>query len=313
MNKHILIKLILVFSLTVPTWSQAETTPENYSQLYVFGNSLSDTGNLASVVGNLPYPFYFNRISNGPVAVEILAARLGLTVDASLHVVGPAIGSNYAVASADAFGNKLQDLSTQITLFHANHGFVAPSTALYVMFIGGNDILHTRRLATDEEAHAAILAAVDSINTSMQSLILAGAKRFLLVNSPNAALLPAILSLAEENNDPELVERMRKYSKFFRNKLHALEENLEEAYPVNITEFDLFKHFNKIVKKADDYGFSNSTEACFSRDPYSFHPDCNFGLSFDQFIFFDEIHPTAKVHQIIGDAMYQTMTNEEDN
>ncbi len=41
-----------------------------FSQLYTFGDSLSDTGNLASITLDFPPPFFMNRISNGPVAVE---------------------------------------------------------------------------------------------------------------------------------------------------------------------------------------------------------------------------------------------------
>ncbi len=47
----------------------------NFSAVYVLGDSLSDTGNLASAPGqgDFPPPFFENRVSNGPVAVETLA------------------------------------------------------------------------------------------------------------------------------------------------------------------------------------------------------------------------------------------------
>ena len=59
---------------------------DSFSRLYVFGDSLSDTGNAASVVNDLPPPYYKNRFSNGPVAVEVLAKKLGLSADASLYL-----------------------------------------------------------------------------------------------------------------------------------------------------------------------------------------------------------------------------------
>ena len=74
--------LLLIFS----GWAQADPS---FSRVFVFGDSLSDTGNLASVIGPFPAPPYFmNRVSNGPVAVEALAARLGHTAEASLHLIG---------------------------------------------------------------------------------------------------------------------------------------------------------------------------------------------------------------------------------
>src|SRR5215467_5024867 len=51
-----------------------------YSQLIVFGDSLSDIGNIAQATfGTTPGPYYWsNRFSNGPVYVESLDTGLGL-------------------------------------------------------------------------------------------------------------------------------------------------------------------------------------------------------------------------------------------
>lgn len=48
------------------------TALADYSDVYIFGDSLSDTGNLASVTADLPFPYYMNRVTNGPVAVEVI-------------------------------------------------------------------------------------------------------------------------------------------------------------------------------------------------------------------------------------------------
>ena len=46
--------------------------------LYVFGDSLSDQGNAYSTTGGFPPSPYAQRASNGPVAAEVLASRLGV-------------------------------------------------------------------------------------------------------------------------------------------------------------------------------------------------------------------------------------------
>lgn len=304
-----LLHIWLILILALPTYIRAEPS---YRQLFIFGDSLSDTGNLASVTGPLPYPFYMNRISNGPVAVDVLAQRLGLSAEPSLHIIGPAQGTNYAVATADAFGNEIQDFPVQLLSFYTNHGYIAPTDALYVIFIGGNDVLHTRRVS-DEEAAVIIQQAADSVRSAITSLSLSGARSFLLVNSPNAALVPAAITIASQLNSPEYLERLRKFSKLYRNKLHAIEDDLEHALGINIREFDLFTYFNKLIRKADDYGFINSTEGCFDRSTISFHPDCLYGLNFDKFVFFDELHPTARTHALIGEAMYQRLIEKDDD
>jgi phospholipase/lecithinase/hemolysin len=45
--------------------------------------------------------------------------------------------------------------------------------------------------------------------------------------------------------------------------------------------------------------FTNSDDACFSSVTFIFHPDCNF----DKFVFFDEFHPTKRIHERVGRAL----------
>ena len=54
----------------------AQASP--FSSLIVYGDSLSDNGNLFAAVGQPEAPYYLGRRSNGPVAVEQLAVLLGV-------------------------------------------------------------------------------------------------------------------------------------------------------------------------------------------------------------------------------------------
>ena len=76
----------------------------NFSAEYVFGDSLSDNGNLAGLIGAFPHPPSFdNSFTNGPVAVQLLAQSLGLSANASLWLTSPSPqGTNYAVGGATA-------------------------------------------------------------------------------------------------------------------------------------------------------------------------------------------------------------------
>ncbi len=309
MSRIVLLKLFIPFVLVFSGWVQAASP---YSQLFVFGDSLSDTGNLASVAGDFPSPpFYNNRVSNGPVTVEILANKLGLTAQASLHLVGPQIGTNYAVAGANAAGIEGIDLPAQTVIFLANNGGIAPADALYVVMIGGNDIRSARGLADTDQANAVIDAAVDQVMQSINQLALAGARSFLLVSAPDIGVIPETQILALLNNDPGMVKRASKLSKRFRKQLKRAGKALEEDADLEITLFDLLGFFNELLEEADEQGFTNTTEACFSSISFSFNPGCNFGLNFDQYIFFDEIHPTARVHAIVGEAAFEALDLDE--
>ncbi len=115
------------------------------STLFVLGDSLSDVGNLAAAADNLlslaldppsvglcnpvdvlvllrPCDNLFyrqSRVSDGPVAVEYLAAHFGLAeLVPSLHFIPgrPVVGTGYAVASAKALWQDEDDLSPPVEM-----------------------------------------------------------------------------------------------------------------------------------------------------------------------------------------------------
>ncbi len=309
--RNMAVVCLTILVLGIPGLSNAEAS---FSRVYVFGDSLSDTGNLASVIGDFPSPFFENRVSNGPVGVEILAARLDLTAEASFHLMGvPSVGSNYAVAGARAISSQAIDLSTQIMLFLANHGSVAPSDALYVIFIGGNDLRAARDVPGLVDAKVIVRAAAKEVRIAIETLAQTGAHTFLLVNSPNIGAIPETRLIAGATDNPKLIiKRARKVSKLYRKELHKIAEQLDDDYGIEIVEFDLFKFFKNLLRKADLLGFTNTTDACFSLT-FGFRPDCNSGDNFDQFIFFDEIHPTARVHEFVGEALFEALEDDDDD
>ncbi len=250
-------RALLCLCLLLPLGAKAE----EFSNVFVFGDSLSDTGNLAAfadaqaflLTGDptkrvaLCFPgvtfnpdgtvkvdpdfpcddlFFMNsRVSNGPVAVEVLAERLGFDdFQPSLHplpLLGlprPFVGTNYAVAGAHArvridpkTGNpEPEDLGAQIFAFlQLDHGGVAPSEALYVVMIGGNDVIDAVQALLDpsEDPRAISAAAVDAIGDNINLLIGAGARKFLVANSPNIGSIPAIKIAAEEAGVPPVLVR----------------------------------------------------------------------------------------------------------
>ena len=98
----------------------------DYSGLFAFGDSLSDTGNLLTLTGTQPVAPYSNgRFSNGPVWVQDLSTSLGL------GPVTPSLlgGNDYAYGGAQTGltavnppgpGNFI-DLPSQLQQFQATH------------------------------------------------------------------------------------------------------------------------------------------------------------------------------------------------
>jgi phospholipase/lecithinase/hemolysin len=117
-------------------------------KVFVFGDSLSDTGNVFTVTepvfeDPIPVspPYFMGRFSDGPVWVEILAERLDLELRPFLEG-----GTNFAFGGAelgldteDVFernvGVIIPSIRSQVQAFFAQHLFDdADSEALYILW-----------------------------------------------------------------------------------------------------------------------------------------------------------------------------------
>jgi outer membrane lipase/esterase len=174
-----------------------------FSNLYVFGDSLSDTGNLLGTGAPRPFPFagpYMgDRFSNGPLWVEHLAQGLGLSPQAAAPFIYG--GNNYAFAGAQT-GIYPAPPADQIPGVLAQVGGIwAPTrtgptdpNALYVVVAGGNDMRDARSLfgtnsATDIAGRqAAAVNAITNLANTLGLLATLGAKNILVATLPDLGI-----------------------------------------------------------------------------------------------------------------------------
>ena len=325
------------------------------SAMFVLGDSLSDVGNAAGaadyVLGKtiapptvgLCHPFDVlvlsrgcedviyrkSRVSDGPVAIEYLAAGLGLAALApSFHVVPsrPSIGADYAVASAKARGGGAEDLGRQVDVLLLDRAPLA-TAALFVVIIGGNDAIDALQAAnaggpTAGDSSAAIVTtAVAAIGDNLERLLDYGARRLLVANVPDLAVLPSVRETARSSATPAAVlATATAVSDAFDRELAARLDVIEakrawdSPQPPVIVRFDLRAAFAGVQQAAEQRG-DNTTDACFDSDAYrasalaarSFHPDCaplqSGAPRFASFLFWDDVHPTGRTHSAIGAAL----------
>ena len=310
MFKKLFYVLPLAFALFFSPLSIART----YSDIYVFGDSLSDMGNAAAVLGDLPRPPYFqNRVTNGRVAVEALANKLGLKTDPSLYFLGTEQGTNYAVAGASASENGEGDLGAQVASFLALNLFNAPSDAIYIIFIGGNDVRDARGElnpldpADLEDALAILDQATFNIGVAIHSLIGWGSRHIVVVNSPNIGVIPETTMAANTYNLPWLPEVVQNLTNYFNSRLAVTINQVEISTGVDIGQFDLFSTFNNLLANAYLLDITNTTDPCYLTFGNNYLPvlnplcvDAEFNPDPNSFFFIDEIHPTKNVHKAIG-------------
>ncbi|MFV1984482.1 MAG: SGNH/GDSL hydrolase family protein [Thiohalomonadales bacterium] len=298
--------LLLALLVSPPIWAD-----KSYSDIFIFGDSLSDTGNYASIAGDLPDPPYFNnRITNGLTAVDVIAKSLNLNAKASLYLLGLSSGGNYAVNGARAAGEETNDFSAQIMAFLANKNGSAPSDALYVVFIGSNDVFDASIIPDNTIANLYVDNAVFIEQQQIQLLINAGVKHLLVINVVDISNTPAITFLAKVTQKPQLIKHANYLAKRYNKKLKHVLKEISHNNEIELVRFDLFKAFNHLLDHAPEAGFTNITNACFSSATLSYYPGCNYA-KFSKYIFFDEIHPTARVHKIIGNLVVDQLNNKK--
>jgi phospholipase/lecithinase/hemolysin len=325
------------------------------SALFVLGDSLSDVGNAAALpdylLGRSFYPeatiglcnpsdiylfdrscddliYMRSRVSNGPVAVEVLAAALGLSpLEPSFHVVPrrPVHGTNYAVAGATAAGTGIDDLASQVDVLRLDRGPVLPGDALYVLLIGGNDALAALRDAAEAEvglepaqdSTEAVTAAVGAIGDAVDALVDSGARQVMVANLPNLAVLPVLRERAEAVGlATATAEALAAgLTATFNAALSERLQMVQQAHPeARIEPFDLYAAVDQVRLVAETVGI-NVTDACFDSEAYresltaerAFDEGCaplgDGPPRFDEYFFWDSLHPTAAVHAAIGEAL----------
>lgn len=303
--RSMVIKMLLLAAALVPGTAMAIP----YSGMYVFGDSLSDAGNVSAATGGaVPGAAYSNgRFTNGPVYADVLATRLGFVNQASL--LG---GTDFAFGGARTTSHFL---SPQASILGQVAGYTglpssADPNALYVVFGGANDIQDAIRaslvggLATGQ---AMALAAADNIAFAVESLANDGADRFLVPNTPNLALVPRVSALGL----PAASFAATTLANDFNQRLAARLDTLESSLGIDIVRFDTFGLLEDVATNPFSYGLVNSTDRCYTGDDLTFTGGGTTCANPDQYLFWDSIHPTARFHELLGDRMYAALNVPE--
>ncbi len=283
--------------------SPASASPSAYSSIVAFGDSLSDNGNFAALVGGLfPSPAYGyaqGRFSNGPVAVEYLAQSLGIGLtDFAVGGArtGPSLDSssdNYADDSGEAaaFGLPANyfngtGVRAQVDAYLALTHNAADANALYFVWAGPNDFFLPASLINPQTA----ANALDNLQLSITTLYAAGARSFLVPNMANLGLTPALLgegSLASGLATYRSVE----YNTGLALMLGQLGQNLAGAQFHSADVFDLL---NSAGVNPGQYGLTDVTTPCQTLAGCPADPA--------GYLFWDDVHITTAGHQIVAGA-----------
>ncbi|MBR9981110.1 MAG: SGNH/GDSL hydrolase family protein, partial [Desulfatitalea sp.] len=250
-----------------------------FSEIVVFGDSLSDNGNYVLYEGQpAPDPalYWQGRFSNGPVWVEYLTDPAHFDT----NLTGRAFGG------AESDGLAPPGLIQQVRTHILGTGPPLSPTNLYVIWIGGNDYFNG-----DGNSQG----AVDNINDAMTDLVDNGALSILILNLPDLGAIPHRLGST-------LAPEATKFSVDFNAALASMIDTFSAAHPdINIYEFDIYALFLDIIADPDAFGFDNVTE----QSP-NFAVEDNFDGGGS--LFWDDKHPTTRMHALIADRVYDDLS-----
>ena len=261
----------------------AEAAP--ITSVIAYGDSLSDNGNLFGAIGFPPSPPYFQgRASNGPVAVEYLAAALGVPlVDFAVFGATTGVGNSHDSGTSTTLGiASLPGMASQ-PLVPAGPG------DLVVVWGGPNDFFS--QVPGDTPADT-VTRAVTNLVGMVATLQALGAQQILVPGMPDLGLTPAFLS-----GGPAFSAQGSAITDAFNAALRA-------SLPAGVMFADTASLLRSIVANPGAYGLNNVTDPCFNANTFTVCANP------DQYLFWDIVHPTTAAHALFAQQFEETVVPE---
>jgi outer membrane lipase/esterase len=257
---------LFVILAVVAVMTPSAKSQSLFDHVVVFGDSLSDNGNAG-------------RFSNGPVWVEYLSSRFGLTLKSSR--MG---GSNFAV------GGALLDPGSGPTSLRAQanaylQGPRPQGRILYIVYGGGNDLLAA---VGQPQTSATVEGAVASVRSIVADLAQVGATDILVPNLPPLGITPAVRS-----QGPRAIEAANKLAEQFNGTLDRTLTDLRAPAGLRLHRLDVWQLAERVRSDPAAAGFIDVTNPC--------------GQRCDRHLFWDSVHPTTRAHERLAEAALQVL------
>lgn len=305
----------VLFLLALATPSFAQT----YTSIVVFGDSLSDVGNLAhltqakyGITARVPGPvanYADGRATDGLQTLPPARNYTGIWIEqlAAGFASKPAIvnsldgGTNYAYAYASTGpgtssytfgpGNTLavdvNNMQQQVTDYLSTRPVINNKT-LFVVWGGANSLIAAKTPADITNAALQDLAVI-------QTLIAAGGTDFLVPNLPPLGAVPRF------NGSQTLSVPATQASVGYNQALAAGLAALPAANPsktIHLFPLDVFSLFTGVIAQPAASGLVNVTASS----------QFNAAVNPDGYLFWDDLHPTTAGHHLFAQAAALLLT-----
>ncbi len=301
--------LILTFTLLLFRCTVALADTKDYTSIVVFGDSLSDTGNVAHLTQvkygvRIPGPiadYTDGRFTDGDDTLPAARKYFGVWIEqfAAMLPSKPIIlnsldgGTDYAygnatngsgtapltLGSSNELSVTINNIGRQITDYLATRPVINDRT-LFVVWGGAINLLNAT--SSEDVVQAAIQQAIN-----IQRLIDAGATQFIVPNLPPLGLVPRL------NGSPTTSLPATAASVLYNQILAASLDILPAFNPekhLHLVQLDVFTLFNQVIASPSKFSLVNVTGS--SQGVYTVDPDT--------YLFWDDLHPTTRGHNILA-------------
>ena len=312
--------LLCLLSTLLFGFTAALAHAQEYTSIVVFGDSLSDTGNVAHLTEDkygvrIPGPdadYTDGRFTDGADTVPAAQHYFGVWIEQfaaalpSKPVIKDSLdgGTDYAYGFAttgsgtgvftfgpsDSLSVNVDNIGQQITDYLATHPKINDKT-LFVVWGGAIDVLNAT--SSDDIIKSAIDQAIN-----IQRLIDAGATQFIIPDLPPLGLVPRL------NGSPATSIPATKASVLYNQVLAgglAILRDFNPGRRLHLFQLDVFALFNDILASPAKYSLANvsdSSQGIPTVDP-------------DTYLFWDDLHPTTRGHNILAVTAAKVIRSRE--
>jgi phospholipase/lecithinase/hemolysin len=253
-------------------------TGHSFTALYVFGDSLSDTGRSPA-----PPPNYFDgRYCNGPLWVEYLSTNLGLVYNPS---------NNFAVS-----GSTTSNLMSQVAGLPASTNL---RTGLFTVVSAGNDFLDSASIGVNDAAWTNVITnAVMNLTNAIGQLYTNGGREMIVGNLASIGHTPAFIGTPAGYTN-YIDEQVGYFNALLAT---ALTNVMERSPGLRLYLLDDNAGLSNILAAPAAFGFTVITNGALEDSNLT---NKAFNGPGADYVFWDIIHPTTKVNVLTAATAYE--------
>ena len=313
------------FLLSTAAYSQSITDNDDktyFNRAIIFGDSLSDNGTFADWITRFKDHITTDgRFSNGLVWNEYLfrTQERGTKFLPTRQPVGN-FGSNtpnrdtnvnYAIGGtkyeSSGLPGIIPSIAEEVSEFIRGDKAISPQPisahSIVSLWAGGNDALDAIQHGESTRVKAAFSG--DELSKALERLYQVGGRQFLVPDMPD---MPDFSKIPRYANKPGVYahEATEDFNKAIANSIAAFKNKHPDAVVYAPKVVDIL---DLVVKYPGIFGFSNATGSCVA-DAACFDQPRGSALQ-NEYVFWDDIHPTTRTHNYIANYMREYWANPE--